>query len=104
MGRPVGKFLYELAGDEEIHLLFWCPGCKRAHPFIIQSTDPDRPQWTWNEDPDRPTFSPSLLVNKLDAASRCHLFLRDGQLQFLQDCHHDLRGQTIALPDYRDHE
>jgi hypothetical protein len=32
----------------------------------------------------------------------CHYFLRSGQLQFLGDCVHALKGQTVELPDLPD--
>ncbi len=100
MGEPVGKYLYKLENEEEAYLLFLCPGCKCTHPFTIRRTDLARPCWTYNEDPDAPTFSPSLLVNQHHPQSRCHLFVERGRIRYLQDCHHDLRGQTIDLPAY----
>ncbi len=100
MGEPVGEYLYKLDGKEETHLLFLCPGCGHDHPFTIRSTNPQRPRWTFNGDPVKPTFSPSLLVNKDYPDLRCHLFVENGKIRYLQDCHHDLRGQTIDLPAY----
>lgn len=73
--------------------VFHCPGCKNAHPV-------DVPRWTWNGSMDRPTFSPSLMCNGHDPASRCHSFIKDGQIQFLADCHHALAGQTVEIPDW----
>jgi hypothetical protein len=49
---------------------------------------------------DRPTFTPSLLCNQHDPGSRCHLFVTDGRIQFLDDCHHRLAGQTVDMPDW----
>ncbi len=73
--------------------LFHCPGCKNDHPVEV-------PRWEWNGSMDRPTFSPSLLCNHHHAPSRCHSFIRDGQIQFLDDCHHGLRGKTVEIPEY----
>lgn len=56
----------------------------------------DRPVWTWNGDMEKPTFSPSLLCNK-GLPDQCHLFVRDGRIEYLSDCHHELRGQTVDL-------
>jgi hypothetical protein len=47
-------------------------------------------------------FHPSILVNKDYPAQRCHSFVPDGIIQFLNDCHHELRGKTVALPDWED--
>ena len=80
-------------------LIFFCPGCKRYHSFIIQRGEKSDPLWTWNDDMDKPTFSPSLGVNMQMPEHRCHLFLRDGKIQFLNDSHHELAGQTVELPE-----
>ncbi len=48
---------------------------------------------------DKPTFSPSLGVNMTMPDVRCHSFVRDGKIQFLDDCFHELRGQTIDMQD-----
>lgn len=100
-------------------LKFWCPGCNDSHQV---TTGPGG--WQWNNDVDRPTFSPSVLVQgtKMTAAGEaaykawdaagfperggpfdhvktvCHSFVRDGQIQFLGDCTHELAGQTVPLP------
>lgn len=73
--------------------VFHCPGCKNAHPFHV-------PRWTWNGSMDQPTFSPSLLCNQHDEKSRCHSFVRDGKIEFLSDCHHELAGKTVEIPDW----
>lgn len=90
--------LYELeATDEErALLLFHCPGCKYDHWV---ATTGDRPRWTFNGDFDKPTFSPSILVNQSHPSKRCHSFVKEGKIQFLSDCWHDLKGQTVDLPD-----
>ena len=41
----------------------------------------------------------TLRVNKDNPKSRCHSFVKDGRIQFLLDCYHRLKGQTIELPD-----
>lgn len=77
-------------------LRFHCPGCKSSHPFEVDA--PGGAGWSWNGSVVRPTFAPSLLVNGHDAATRCHSFVRDGRIEFLSDCHHALKGQTVELP------
>lgn len=71
-----------------------CPGCKQWHVLD------DR--WTFNGDAEKPTFNPSLLVNgnqqyRNHAVPRCHSFIRDGNIQFLDDCTHELAGKTVPL-------
>lgn len=85
------------AAETEVNLCFQCPGCGSLHCFRVEGEG--RPKWSWDGNVDQPTFSPSLLVNQHHAPTRCHLFLRDGKIEFLNDCHHELAGQTVDLPD-----
>jgi hypothetical protein len=72
---------------------FHCPGCECSHPFDVT-------RWKWNGSMDKPTFTPSLLCNQHDPASRCHSFVTDGRIQFLSDCWHKLAGQTVEIPEW----
>ena len=78
---------------------FFCPGCQNVHQV---NSHPTGPRWSFNGDPDRPTFSPSILVTYEggDGSTRCHSFVRDGQIQFLADSTHALAGQEVDLPDW----
>ncbi|MBI1373587.1 MAG: anaerobic dehydrogenase [Phycisphaera sp.] len=77
---------------------FWCPGCKCYHEFQTKcGANGHGPEWQFDGNVDKPTFAPSLLVNPRHPEARCHLFLRAGRLQFLNDCHHHLAGQTVDL-------
>ncbi len=67
----------------------FCPGCEGYHSFDSR--------WEFNWDFDKPTFSPSLLVNGSDPESRCHSFVRDGAWIFLEDSCHGLRGQRVEM-------
>ena len=58
----------------------------------------DTPNWSWNGSVEAPTLRPSLLTNK-DTDRRCHVWVTDGKVQFLNDTKHDLKGQTIPLLD-----
>ncbi len=78
-------------------LCFHCPGCKYSHPFEIDCEDRG---WTWNGSMDKPTFTPSLLVNQHSPEARCHSYVTDGKIKFLDDCFHELKGQTVDLPDW----
>jgi hypothetical protein len=103
MMEALSKILRSADGDR---LLFWCPGCDGAHQ-IAYGTGPG-PRWTYNGNPEAPTFTPSVLVtyNGADASKDgappavCHSFVTDGQIQFLGDCTHALAGQTVPLPEF----
>ena len=80
----------ERDGVVEGHMIF-CPGCKCGHLFDHR--------WHFNGDTEKPTFEGSMLVNAPDPSTRCHSFVRDGMIQFLDDCFHSLKGQTVPLED-----
>lgn len=132
MDKPINARLYYYTGNitnmpilSEIEnpwskpdraFLFYCPGCKEHHSI-------DLSRWTFNENMEKPTFSPSLLIKsvrlpnpiplddngeyKIGSDSRiegttdhvCHSFIIDGNIQYLSDCTHSLTGQTVPLPD-----
>lgn len=77
--------------DPEFH--FHCPGCGFGHWFKTTGTEP---KWTWNEDFDKPTVRASIRVQ---SSILCHLFITDGNIQFLDDCTHDLAGKTVPMVD-----
>lgn len=87
------------------------------------------PVWTFNGDFEKPTVRASILVRhyrnppvdpetgdfakdeqgsyliengKLKGGKdiMCHSFITDGKIQFLDDCTHELRGQTVDLEDF----
>lgn len=96
------------------NISFVCPGCNDTHTF-------DK-RWTFNGDMECPTISPSLLVtsghycerardrgcwctynaeNPMEPAPfecyRCHSFIRNGYIEFLNDSTHKLAGQTVPV-------
>lgn len=82
-------------------LLFNCPGCGNAHHVAARpNTLRNGASWEWNGSMDAPTFSPSVLTNGDMPEHRCHCYVRDGKIQFLSDCHHQLAGQTVDLPEW----
>lgn len=87
--------------------MHWCPGCKSHHVFAVDKPQADGSQWRYNGNPFKPTFSPSMLSwydpttdeeGTVWPGLRCHYFLREGKIQFLDDCTHELKGQTVDLP------
>lgn len=91
--------------DERGGHLFWCPGCEKPHRF---TADQDAgAQWTvarWNP----LTIAPSVQVTqhsqKGRVENRCHLFIRDGNLQFLNDCTHHLAGKSVPMVPWEDED
>lgn len=111
--------LRSLAGSA---LVFHCPGCNQKHTVSVGVGT--GPRWEYNDNPDRPTLTPSILVrtgHHVDGKTTdcwcaynaqhpddpdpfhctvCHSFVTDGMIRFLDDCTHALAGQTVDLPDW----
>lgn len=111
----------ELSAD--YRLLFWCPGCNEAHGVPVG--EGMRPKWEWNGSKETPTIQPSILVTSGHflrgdqpgscycdfeerygkpapfKCRRCHSFVEDGKIRFLDDCSHELAGQTVELPEWK---
>ena len=94
------------------HLAHWCPGCNQDHEFAIDRPFHNGARWSFDGNVDAPTFNPSMNIRVGPYPSRddpsdkleghidvCHYFLHGGRIQFLGDCTHALKGQTIDLPD-----
>lgn len=84
------------------YYIFNCPGCGYAHMVTVKGEGVvgGRPLWDWNGSLDKPTFSPSILVEPQRPKNRCHSYIKGGMIQFLPDCHHDLKGQTVEIPEW----
>ncbi len=90
---------------------YWCPGCDKMHPIAVTKKNRSGASWSFDGNFAAPTFAPSVncRVNTPDMgkyyqsdipSSICHHFVRGGRIQFLGDCTHALRGQTVDLPDF----
>lgn len=85
---------------------FLCPGCKRPHYCTIKPhSNQLGASWDFNGDIENPTFSPSVL-QKIEWTNRperpveiCHSFVRNGKIEFLGDCTHELAGKTVEMLD-----
>lgn len=94
----------------------YCPGCKTTHVLATVPNTSSKSLWGFNGNQDQPTFTPSLLVKTGKyveptyeedpdmvavglGSSICHSFITDGRIQFLADCTHELKGQTVELPE-----
>jgi hypothetical protein len=94
---------------------FGCPGCKDIHMLPVTGAR----AWQYNGNDNSPTFKPSILAQGVEEFSDdeyarvmagekipprpcvCHSFVTDGRIQFLGDCTHDLKNQTVELPEIK---
>lgn len=79
-------------------LTFFCPGCDQCHSVNTSA----RVTWDYNGDADNPTLSPSILVRMPRPGHQdvCHSYVRNGAIEFLNDCTHVLAGRTVPLPEW----
>lgn len=88
--------------------MIFCPGCQCGHVINLEpgsnGVGGRKPCWTFNGDERHPTFEPSLLVTypygDPPEIRRCHSFIRNGQIQFLSDCTHELAGKAVPLEPF----
>jgi hypothetical protein len=55
----------------------------------------------------KPSLNPSVLEKGVLAGGSpyvCHHYIIDGQIKFLSDCTHELKNQTVELPEWPDGE
>lgn len=114
----ISKILRLIVNNGNTGLMFHCPGCKEQHSIYYEGPHPS-PKWEWNRDANKPTIKPSIKVTgnriltkeELDRVMKgedlreqtkmvCHSFITDGKIQFLDDCTHELKGQTVNLPEW----
>lgn len=97
----------------------WCDGCDMLHKVMTNS--PTGPNWQFNGDLDKATFTPSVKVDgvlplteleqqKIMAGKQveprpfvCHYFITDGNISYCPDSTHHLSGKTVKLPELPDY-
>ena len=88
-------------------VMFRCPGCRSSHVVYIKNGPIT---WCFNNDYKKPTITPSVLnkytrmdsFTKKDIKKVCHLFIKDGRIQYLNDCTHDHAGKTVDMIEYKE--
>lgn len=91
----------------------FCPGCDRTHVMPFPPYGEAGRQWVFNGSLEFPSFTPSINSkvgpypedfpgHPMGSFDICHSYVTDGKIQFLADCTHALKGQTVPLPDFPD--
>lgn len=92
----MSKFVITADNEKQKSFHFHCPGCECSHWVRVRGLEPC---WTVSGiEEDKPTVKPSIRVR--DGQHVCHFFVCEGKIQFLNDCTHKLKGQTVEIPDY----
>jgi hypothetical protein len=73
---------------------FYCPGCQTMHG--VNSS------FEFNGDCEKPTIRPAVRHEGTDehGATTCHAFITRGRIEFMGDCSHKLRNQTVAMQEF----
>ena len=81
------------------------PGCQEHHGIWLDQPNTVGSQWTWNNSVESPTFSPSFVNKTHDqdgiVKSVCHMYVRDGNLVYLDDSTHSMRSKCISMEPIR---
>jgi hypothetical protein len=91
--------------------MHWCPACQALHMIAVA---PSPVSWSFNEDLEKPTFSPSIrcfttysegneLLPNGETRTLCHYFLTEGEISYCSDSPHALAGQKVPLPELPAH-
>ena len=101
----MAKLLNHFMNDPMI--TFACPACPVDHYVNVEQDKPlpeGTPKWSYNNDPEKPTFTPSVVCNFRwnDEPVVCHFFVKDGMIEFLPDCTHELAGKTVPMVPYEE--
>ena len=93
------KFHVLVDNSTEKQYCFHCEGCGNSHSVRVRGP---RPCWKVSGvEEDKPTVYPSIRVRGgVDLKYVCHSFVRDGKIQYLKDCTHELAGQIVEIPDF----
>jgi hypothetical protein len=89
----MAKFFNNL---EDGNKSFWCPGCERYHGI-------DPKKWKITVVEGLPTVQPSILGEyynwKYKKEIRCHSYIKNGKIQYLGDCGHNLKNRTVNMKE-----
>lgn len=87
----VGPYMRQAQSGRFFH---WCPACEMAH--AIPS---DTGRWQYNDNPESPTFTPSLRQMRVRDNKDCHYFITEGKIVWCSDSWHGRSGteQMIRL-------
>lgn len=102
-----------------IEYYFYCAGCQHNHSIVTKWGDVqlDRwhkkmdqkdknsnpPMWRFTGSLDHPTISPSVLYKWAagEKSGVCHFFVKQGVIEYLEDCTHQFKGKKLGLENVK---
>ena len=130
MNEQIVRSVSHFGDGETTGYMIFCPACKCGHHFNTtpgpNGVGGTKPVWTFDGNMDAPTFSPSMLCRTTRFTAKgqadydawaeagyppnpgqfesepliCHSFVRNGRIEFLSDCTHELAGKTVQLEPF----
>ena len=104
----MGKKLYEVdkskRQDNAPDYIMECPGCGNSHGLYVTHPNDIGHQWQFDGNTESPTVTPSINSKWTYAGGKkhvCHFYVKQGQIQYLSDCTHELAGKTVAMIDIK---
>jgi hypothetical protein len=82
-----------------IGVAFECPACNQMHAVTTTVKNGSGSIWAWNGNYEKPTLTPSIRVMNGAGRTLCHAWVKDGKVEYLDDCAHALAGTTVDLPE-----
>lgn len=90
--EKLGQFFLTEPNGHYIHM---CPACKSSHAVAIKTTYRDN--WSFNDNLEVPTITPSVRITKLRPGFCCHYNITDGKIFYHGDCSHAFAGKTVDM-------
>jgi len=84
-----------LRKKEYEYYVFHCPGCNEDH--VIYTRNPGGPEWTFDGNMEKPTFSPS--IKRTNHLGICHLVITKGEIHYCGDCFHEQQNKICQMVD-----
>lgn len=77
---------------------FYCPGCGCDHGVWTTKFNIMGAIWKFDDNMDFPNVEPSIRI-KRNEETLCHLYIKNGKIEYLADCRHELAGKTVEMED-----
>lgn len=86
--------------------MHYCPACGTMHAIAVEHPFANGAKWTFNGDMEKPTFAPSVKIEytSMKKPRVCHYHIKEGVIEYCNDCTHELASKKVPLPLIPEHE